>query len=79
MTGSGFTDRFLTADETREIVRAGLASLSLAGKRVLFIIPDGTRTLPLPQLFGLFQEMLGDKAAALDFSTLPPPASSPSE
>jgi nickel-dependent lactate racemase len=67
MTGSGFTDRFLTADETREIVRAGLASLALAGKRVLFIIPDGTRTMPMPQLFGLFQEMLGDKAAALDF------------
>ena len=51
MPGSGFTDRFLTADETREIVRAGLASLSLAGKRVLFIIPDGTRTMPMPQLF----------------------------
>ena len=30
MADSGFTDRFLTADETREIVRAGLASLSLA-------------------------------------------------
>ncbi len=67
MTGSGFTDRFLTADETREIVRAGLASLSLAGKRVLFIIPDGTRTMPMPQFFGLFQEMLGNKVAALDF------------
>ncbi|MDH4181106.1 MAG: lactate racemase domain-containing protein [Betaproteobacteria bacterium] len=67
MPGSGFTDRFLTADETREIVRAGLASLSLAGKRVLFIIPDGTRTMPMPQLFGLFQEMLDGKVAALDF------------
>ncbi len=67
MTGSGFTDRFLSADETREIVRAGLESLPLAGKRVLFIIPDGTRTMPMPQLFGLFQEMLGGKAAALDF------------
>jgi len=67
MTGSGFTDRFLTADETREIVRAGLASLSLAGKRVLFIIPDGTRTMPMPQFFGLFREMLEGKATALDF------------
>jgi len=67
MPGLGFTDRFLTADETREIVRAGLASLSLAGKRVLFIIPDGTRTMPMPQLFGLFREMLDGKVAALDF------------
>ncbi len=67
MDGSGFADRFLTADETREIVREGLASLSLAGKRVLFIIPDGTRTMPMPQFFGLFRELLGDKVAALDF------------
>jgi len=67
MTGNGYTDRFLTADETRDIVRASLDSLSLAGKRVLFLIPDGTRTMPMPQLFGLFQEMLAGKVAALDF------------
>jgi nickel-dependent lactate racemase len=67
MTGAGYTDRFLTADETRAIVRASLDSLSLAGKRVLFIIPDGTRTMPMPQFFGLFQEMLAGKVAALDF------------
>ena len=67
MTGTGYTDRFLTADETREIVRASLDSLPLAGKRVLFIIPDGTRTMPMPQFFALFQEMLAGKAAALDF------------
>ena len=67
MTGAGYTDRFLAADETREIVRAGLDSLALAGKRVLFLIPDGTRTMPMPQLFGLFREMLDRKVAALDF------------
>ena len=67
MTGAGYTDRFLTAEETREIVRAGLDSLSLEGKRVLFIIPDGTRTMPMPQFFGLVREMLSGKVAALDF------------
>ncbi len=67
MDGSGYTERFLTADETRAIVGAGLDSLSLAGKRVLFIIPDGTRTMPMAQFFGLFQEVLGGKAAAVDF------------
>jgi nickel-dependent lactate racemase len=67
MTGSGYTDRFLTAEETRDIVSAGLNSLLLAGKRVLFLIPDGTRTMPMPQLFGLFQEILSGKVAALDF------------
>jgi nickel-dependent lactate racemase len=67
MQGMGFADRFLTEDETRDIVRAGLASLPLANKRVLFIIPDGTRTMPMPQFFALFREMLDGKVAALDF------------
>src|SRR5512142_1611926 len=67
MIGAGYSDRFLTADETRDIVRAGLASLPLAGKRVLFIIPDGTRTMPMPEFFALFREMLAGKVAALDF------------
>jgi nickel-dependent lactate racemase len=67
MPGSGFTDRYLTSDETRGIVAAGLASLALAGKRVLVIIPDGTRTMPMPQFFALFRELLGDSVAALDF------------
>ena len=67
MHDMGFIDRFLTEDETREIVRAGFASLSLEGKRVLFIIPDGTRTMPMPQFFALFHELLDGKVAALDF------------
>ena len=67
MLGTGFTDRFLAAEETRAIVAEGLASLALAGKRVLFIIPDGTRTMPMPELFALFRELLVGKVAALDF------------
>jgi lactate racemase len=67
MPDAGYMDRFLSADEVREIVSAGLASLSLAGKRVLFIIPDGTRTMPMPQLFALFRELLDGKVAAHDY------------
>src|SRR5512143_3078507 len=67
MDGSGYGDRLLTAEETRAIVHDGLASLALAGKRVLFIIPDGTRTMPMAQLFALFREELAGTAAAVDF------------
>jgi nickel-dependent lactate racemase len=67
MDGTGFADRLLTDDETRDIVHAGLASLSLAGKRVLFIIPDGTRTMPMPRMFALIREALGGTAKELDF------------
>jgi nickel-dependent lactate racemase len=65
--GTGAPDRFLTDAETRAIVRDGLASLALDGKRVLFIIPDGTRTMPMPRMFALFREFLAGKAAAIDF------------
>jgi nickel-dependent lactate racemase len=66
-TGAGYTDRYLQPDEIAAIVRAGLASLPLAGKRVLFIVPDGTRTMPLAMMARLFDEMLGDRVAALDY------------
>ena len=67
MIGQGFEDRYLTDDETRAIVRDGLASLALDGRRVLFIIPDGTRTMPMPRMFALFRELLAGRARAVDF------------
>jgi nickel-dependent lactate racemase len=38
----------------------------LSGQKVLVLIPDHTRSLPLPQLFRMLVEVLGD-AARLDF------------
>jgi nickel-dependent lactate racemase len=67
MIGIGFDERYLTPEETRGIVREGLASLALDGKRVLFIVPDGTRTMPMPEFFRLFRDELDAKVAALDF------------
>jgi len=67
MIGQGHADRFLTADETRAIVRAGLDSLRPDGKRFLFIVPDGTRTMPMPALFALFREALAGRARQVDF------------
>ena len=59
--GQGFTDRYLTDDEVRDIVRESLDSLHLDGKRVLIIIPDGTRSMPMPLMFSLFQEFLDER------------------
>ncbi|MEK7830193.1 MAG: lactate racemase domain-containing protein, partial [Acidobacteriota bacterium] len=44
-----------------------MSHAGLDGKRVIVIIPDGTRTAPIPQMFRLFHELLGEKTAALDF------------
>lgn len=65
--GRGSKDRYLTGDEVREVVQEGLDSLQLDGKRVLIIIPDGTRTMPIPQMFSLFQEILLPRASAMDY------------
>jgi nickel-dependent lactate racemase len=65
--GAGCTDRYLSDVEVRDIVRAGLESIAPDGKRILFIIPDGTRTMPMPQMFALFREHLAGRAKAFDF------------
>lgn len=65
--GEGYADRYLTNDEVCRIVQKGLGSLDLDGKRVLVIIPDGTRTMPGPLMFDLFEKQLASRAAALDY------------
>jgi nickel-dependent lactate racemase len=65
--GAGFADRYLADSEVRDIVRDGLAALRPDGKRFLFIIPDGTRTMPMPRMFALVREALAGRAAAVDY------------
>jgi nickel-dependent lactate racemase len=67
LIGKGSIDRLLTADQVRDLVAEALAQLDLAGKRVLTIIPDGTRTVPVPLLFRLFDELVAEQVAALDY------------
>jgi lactate racemase len=67
MIGTGHVERYLTADEVRGIVHDALEALRPDGKRLLFIIPDGTRTMPMPQMFALLRDALAGRAAAMDF------------
>jgi nickel-dependent lactate racemase len=65
--GKGSIDRALSESEVRELMAPALSGAGLDGKRVLVIIPDGTRTAPIPMMFRLFHESLKERAAALDF------------
>jgi len=65
--GLGFKDRALTEDEVRRIFTSAMDAANLRGKKVLCIIPDSTRTCPLPFLFRLTCETAGAVAAKLDF------------
>ena len=67
LSGRGFVDRSLTSDEIREIVSTAAHQLQVDGKRVLTIIPDGTRTMPMPLMFELLQQEIGGRAAACDY------------
>lgn len=67
VTGKGETGRFLSEEEARQILKQGLEPVNLEGKRVLVIIPDGTRSGPMGLFFRLFHELLGTRTAALDY------------
>lgn len=65
--GGGCEDGCLTEGRVAEIVIAGLAALPVDGQRVLVLIPDGTRSMPMPMLFGILEQHLGPRTAAMDF------------
>ena len=65
--GLEWTDRYLTPQDVRNVVRQGLASLSLDNKRLLVLIPDGTRTMPMQLMFDALDEGAGTRVAALDY------------
>lgn len=50
-----------------QIVNTHLDSLPLAGKRLLVIIPDQTRSMPLPIFFRTITRALAGRARAVDF------------
>ena len=49
--GRGLVDRYLGAQEMRDFVSEALATSPVDGKRVLILIPDGTRTMTMPRNF----------------------------
>ena len=67
MIGTGYTDKTLSESEVRSVLVRAFDTWSLNGKRVLVIIPDGTRTAPIPLFFRLLNELLAPQAAALDY------------
>ena len=67
VTGLGYKDKFLSDEEISLLVRESLASENLDGKKVLVIIPDLTRTAPIPRFFRLISRELRHRAVKLDY------------
>jgi nickel-dependent lactate racemase len=67
LLGKGSRGAYLDDDNVRELVARAVERLQLDGQRVLVLIPDGTRTAPIPLFFRLFHQMLWGRVAALDY------------
>src|ERR671932_417915 len=65
--GEGTTARTLEAGDVQQLLAQALDPLALDGKRVLVIIPDSTRTAPIPLIFRLLYAQIGRRVARLDY------------
>lgn len=65
--GKGSTTATLRRDDVLALLGQAAAGLALDGKRLLAIIPDATRTIPMPLLFELLYATLGERVARLDY------------
>jgi nickel-dependent lactate racemase len=67
VVGCGVSEGYLTPDALASVFSEGLGRLAVDGRRVLVLIPDGTRTMPMPTAFDAVERELGPRVAALDF------------
>jgi len=65
--GDGSAEAPLPERRVREILAEALGPLPLDGRRVLVLIPDGTRSAPIALFYRLLHELLGERVSALDY------------
>lgn len=67
LAGQGSASDELSDEAVSRLLAQAFDALPLDGKRVLAIIPDGTRTAPIPLLFKRLYATIGRRAARLDY------------
>lgn len=67
LVGRGSVSTVLTSTDVEVLLAEAFQAVPSAGQRVLVIIPDGTRTAPIPLLFRLLNDQLGPRVEKLDF------------
>ena len=65
--GTGSPDQSLREEEVRSLLEEGTPLHLFERKRVLVLTPDATRTCPLPMMIRSVRDVLGGRAAKLDF------------
>lgn len=67
VTGKGSVNQKITRGDVQNLLSQDLGRLDLSGKKILVIIPDGTRTAPISMLFTTLCNILTRSAKLLDF------------
>ena len=67
MVGKGNLGALLSDDEVRSLIAEGLDPAAFKNQRILVIIPDGTRSAPIPLMFKSLYAHLGDHVSRLDY------------
>jgi lactate racemase len=66
-TGMGQADRLLSEREIRAVVAEAAEVLAARGGRILVLIPDGTRSMPMPLMRVILDGLLAPRVKALDY------------
>jgi nickel-dependent lactate racemase len=67
ITGKGSSQKTLSPAQVLELCGEAFENKNLAGKRILAIIPDNTRSAPIDLMFRSVYQLLAERAARLDF------------
>jgi nickel-dependent lactate racemase len=67
VVGQGSTERPLDVEAVQALLQKALNPAAYEGKRLLVIIPDGTRTAPIALFYRLLYEHLGSVVERLDY------------
>ena len=67
MHGLGVANRSLSEEQVRDVLEKAFAEIRVDGRRLLVLLPDGTRHAPIPMLFRLLNDVLGRRASRVDF------------
>ncbi len=67
LSGQGNETEILSEAVVRDLLQEALSGRELTNRRLLVIVPDSTRTAPIPLLFRLLYEVLSERVARLDY------------
>lgn len=66
MVGNGYVSKLMAENEAVSLIKEALAKENWSGKRVLLILPDMTRSAPIPLLYKTIYDCISDDVQCLD-------------